>query len=134
MLYKTCSVVAILFLLSACKPENDTSNLPINQVVGEWKIIEILIDPGDGSGQFEATPYNIRLEFSPEGKVRGNGILCSYGESNSWKEGEYSISDSMITTNCDSGELRNQFSLENGKLILSSMHCREPCRAKFVKQ
>lgn len=116
-------------MFSACKKQD---KLAKNEVLGEWKLIEILIDRGDGSGEFEPTDRNITLEFKSDGKVVGNGILCGFAESVSLLEGEFT-QDSLILTNCANGLIRNRYSFDKSNLIITSLQCREPCLAKLIK-
>lgn len=117
-----------LFLCQCTEPVESLAS----KVEGRWRLVEVLIDPGDGSGEFETTEMDISLEFQNEGIVIGNGILCGFGESIALLQGEYT-QDSLILTNCSNGLIRNRLSLRDGTLVIWSLHCREPCIARLER-
>jgi hypothetical protein len=122
----------IALVISSCS--SDTAELSqIQNLNGSWQLMEILEDPGDGSGQFQSTNLNVTLVVEDNDKVIANGILCGFSESVEWFQGTLIMPDSVITTPCQNGELKHHVQLKTPYLILSNMSCREPCRAKFIK-
>jgi len=118
----------IIGSLSSCNKSNDNIN---SGLVGQYKLIEVLADPGDGSGIFQSVSSDKKIEFHSDETVTSNGELCNMGiESNSATNGTYSLVDSTInSTNCNN----LKFELKGNELIIN-YPCIEPCRAKFIKQ
>lgn len=118
------------------KPSEENMNL-----LGKWKLIEQLADPGDGSGTFNPVESDRTIEFFSDGTVTVNGSLCymsinveektsgtfeiiSDDTADTWYDGI------IIPNNC---EINIYFNLPlNGDLILS-YPCIEGCGQKFVK-
>jgi len=124
---------AVLIFIVSCQSEFADSNTQITDIRGNWQLLEVLVDPGDGSGEFEATDLDIMLEIDENLNLEVNGVLCGYSESKNILTGQISLEDSIITANCESGMLRHKFSLHKSNLTLNNLHCREACIAKFIK-
>lgn len=125
------SALLVTLLFVSCSSLDDNSQ--IQSLNGSWQLIEILMDPGDGSGQFQSTELQITLKIENNQTVLASGILCGFNESAEWHRGLLILPDSVITTSCQNGELRHRLQMDDSYLILSIMSCREPCRAKFTK-
>ena len=114
----------ILFLLTlsfliSCSTNNDDS-LENIQLTGKWKLIEQLADPGDGSGIFKSIESDKILEFSSKGNVTSNVSLCDPYSDEQISEGNYSMNDYTITTNCQNQNIAKiSFELKNRYLILN---------------
>lgn len=117
--------------ISCNKSDESTTN---EDIIGTWKLIETLADPGDGSGTFRSVDSDKILEFHENGIVTSNGALCSMSiESDEITTGTYSLVDSTITpVNCDN-QWSFEFTLEGNTLVLY-FPCIEPCAAKYKKQ
>lgn len=120
-------LIAIVAIVSCSKKDKDDSN---TQSGNTYKLIEILADPGNGSGTFQSVISNKTIEFKPNGTVVSNGELCDMSTSaNSGTSGTYSFSDSTITsTNCS----KLPFEI-NGNHLIIFYPCIEPCQGKFEK-
>lgn len=116
----------------SCKDANPDTGTQ-SEMIGDWKLIETLQDPGDGSGVFEATDSDLTLTISSDNVVKANGILCGLQESDTMLTGQFDKVESIITATCDGGELRHSVVLDEQQLIISNLSCREPCRAKLRK-
>lgn len=100
-------------------------------LVDEWKLIEILVDPGNGSGTFSPVTSNKTIEFHSNGTVSSNGNLCSMNEASSTaSSGTYSTINSTISS---SACTNLHFTLSTNYLIID-YPCIEPCRARFQRQ
>lgn len=64
----------ILTYLFYCS--NDDGNGLEIQPLGSWELIEVLADPGDGSGTIEPVESNKTMDFSANGIVTTNSSLC----------------------------------------------------------
>ena len=111
----------------ACNKNKDSD------LIGEWTLIEQLMDPGDGSGEFVALESDKTIVFKSNGKFTCNGDICSInGESEIPSNGIYDSETKTITgTGCMTESLFDiSYSFQDGNLILS-FPCFEPCIQKF---
>ena len=118
--------LAIFGSLIACNKNDDTET----GLVGQYQLVEVLDDIGDGSNTFQSVNSNKIIEFHSNGTVTSNGELCTIGvESNSATTGTYSLTDSTISSfNC------NNLSFNSiGNEVIINYPCFESCRAKFLK-
>jgi hypothetical protein len=124
------TVLAILTI--SCSKDNAD---PDPEVIGQWKLIEIYADPGDGSGTFQPVESGKMVTFRKDGTVSSNGSICMLStESNNPTSGTFSLLESTITSpECVGGpELNIHFELINSKLIMR-YPCFEACEEKYVK-
>jgi hypothetical protein len=134
-------VVALVFLSCTSDEGKPTGGTAI---IGKWKLIEQLSDPGDGSGTFQPINSNRIIEFFNDGTVRVNGVLCFMSSQVGKEEsGTFRLitdpnndtqNDGEITPNtCSSRSAKVYFDLPvSGNLILWYL-CIEPCGQKFEK-
>ena len=117
-------VLALFACFFSCKKENTDSNPSI------WKLTEMLLDPGDGSGVFMPVTSDKTIRLFDDGTFTCTGDLCSLGiESDGETTGTYSLSDSRIeTSECTLG-----LSI-NGDFLGLGYPCDEPCIARYQKQ
>lgn len=123
----------LIIFIGSCQSDFELPDSETTDIIGSWELIELLTDPGDGSGQFESTKLDIRLEIDEHLNLKANGVLCGFSESESVLTGKISLADSIITATCSSGTLRHKFSLFESNLNLQNLSCRESCAAKFSK-
>lgn len=126
---KILIAVFIVAIGSSCNetPE-DTSD-----VVSSWKLIEQLMDPGDGSGTFQPVVSDKSLTFFADGTFSTeNGSVCvGDWQSNSTSSGTYSESTMiMMVDNCTGGHVPLSYEMDGAFLILNYA-CIEPCREKY---
>jgi hypothetical protein len=125
--------IVILFstvvLISCNKSDNKNSDL-----IGKWKLKEVLSDPGDGSGSFHSVSSEKVIEFHSNGTVTSNGAICSMAiESNSASSGTYLLPDSTINSaNCSTAS-KIKFHKKGSTLTLNYT-CDEACAAKYTKE
>ncbi len=126
----TLITVGILF---SCNNDDD-SNSEI-ELVGNWKLIEILADPGDGSGTFSSVESDKIITFENEGIITSNGNLCDMTiNSDNQTSGTYSNSESTFNSS-DCNNPNYDFTYEqNGNILIVNYPCIEPCRAKYMKE
>lgn len=129
-------LLAMIGLLSSCaKNELKTGEVSVDQPIdlstaGKYKLIETLLDPGDGSGIFQPITSNKIIELHSNGTITSNGELCQTMMGNMPTSGTFSLADGTITTaNCTG----LTFEIVLGRLIID-YPCIEPCRAKLLKQ
>jgi hypothetical protein len=129
---KAVILISILFVFFDCSSDG----LGKNSLIGKWKLIEVLADPGDGSGVFKPVDSNKTLEFFEDGFVRSNGSLCTFNIiADQESQGIYNTEDSsIIPDNCNSNfiELKINFKIEGSRLILNYF-CIEACSEKYKR-
>lgn len=118
------------------KPTDETG------LIGKWKLIEQLADPGDGSGTFQPIVSDRSITFFKDGTLEINGELCFMSSEVGDREtGSYKLimdsdtqNDGEITPNiCSSRSAKVYFDLPvSGNLILW-YQCIEGCGQKFDK-
>ncbi len=138
---KMLLVFGLILLNQSCSSDESKPSGEI-QLLGKWKLIEQLSDPGDGSGTFRPISSERVIEFLSDGTVEINGVLCYMSNDIGAKEsGTYSfITDSdaqndgeILPNTCNSRSAKVYFDLPvDGSLILWYL-CIEPCGQKFEK-
>jgi hypothetical protein len=130
---KIVFLFSIIGLLSSCNNNDDLSSN--TDLVGEWKLIEVLADPGDGSGTFSAVESNKIIRFHPDGTITSNGSICSMSiEANNPTSGTYSITNSTFNSpDCDNSDYDYQFE-HKGNILIINYPCIEPCKVKYTKK
>lgn len=125
---KIYSLFFLLLLLFSCSSDKNP------ELVGRWKLVAVLVDPGDGSGTFQSTSENKFLQFNPDNTLESNSSHCLFTqESGEGKEGSYSADALEIYFNCNGESTRYSFQLVNNELILNFPLCIEPCQEKYQK-
>ncbi|HHZ81758.1 MAG TPA: hypothetical protein EYN28_05905 [Flavobacteriales bacterium] len=120
----------LLFSLAIMMAFASCDNCIESQIIDRYYLIEVLADPGDGSGTFQAVESDKFIEFYSDGTVTSNGELCGMGiDSNSATSGTYSLDTYTIST---SSCMDLNFEVTGDEVILD-YPCFEPCRAKFLK-
>ncbi len=103
------------------------------ELIGNWKLIEVLADPGNGSGTFQPVETTKTIEFKTDGIITTNSSLCDPYSDEMISSGSYSLSDKTITTNCQNTNIATiYFELENQYLILNFLS-NEGYSQKFEK-
>jgi hypothetical protein len=120
------AILVILSLFTSCKKKDGGS------LTGTWELKEVLMDPGNGSGVFNAVSSDKNLVFHTNGNVNCNGVICDMSiESNTITAGTYSEIDStLISTACPNLILKYEVS---GDTLILIYPCIEPCKAKYIK-
>ncbi len=105
-------------------------------ICGKWKLVEELMDPGDGSGTFQPVSSTKEIEFFGNGTFEANGEMCVMAnQSSSTQTGTYDSSGSTFSPdNCSSQTpLTYSYSISGDTLILS-YPCFEGCQQKYIRQ
>jgi hypothetical protein len=133
------SIILTLIFVS-CASNDDKPFAGNLDLLGKWKLIEQLSDPGDGSGVFNPISSDRTLEFFSNGTVKANGILCymsyevgpqSSGSFIAIDDNEYF--DGEITPyDCEYSDTKLYYAFEGQNLIITYL-CIEGCGQKFKK-
>ncbi len=130
---KTALILATIGILFSCD-KDDNSNSK-SELIGNWKLIEVLADPGDGSGTFSSVESDKIITFENNGIITSNGRLCDMSiNSDNSTSGTYSISElSFNSSDCSNPDYDYTFE-QNGNILIINYPCIEPCKAKYQKQ
>ena len=123
-------------LLMACNNDDDNSATnPENDLIGYWRLIEVLADPGDGSGEFAPVESGKIITFQTDGVITSNGSLCDMHVGvTSPSTGTYSVETSTFNSpDCANGEYDYPFE-QTGNILVIEYPCIEPCKAKYQKE
>lgn len=128
---KSIYLLILLGILFSCN-KNDNETTGNSALVGSWKLIAILADPGNGSGIFNPVISNKTIVFDNNGNLSSNGIICDMStDSNTSSTGNYiEANTSIISSSCQN--LTIKYELIGNTLILN-YPCIEPCKAKYIK-
>lgn len=118
-------------IISSC--EKDDKN-PDPELLGKYKLVETLVDPGDGSGTFQPVDSEKTIYFYSNDLITSNGDLCDFStEADEPSSGTYSLQDSTFTSaNCTSSGLPYRFE-KSGSYLILIYPCYEGCLAKYEK-
>ena len=97
-------------------------------IVGKWTFTESLIDPGDGSGTWQAAPPNQSITFNADGTFTGEvGLFLDYTR--------YEVlNDSALKLiKADASFITLQYKLQGNGLDINPQ-CFERCGFKFARQ
>ena len=125
----TLFTVGILF---SCNKDDDSNSN--TELIGNWKLIEVLADPGDGSGTFFSVESEKTITFVSGGTITSNGNLCDMSiKSDIQTSGTYSNSESTFnSSDCNNPDYNFTFE-QNGNILIINYPCFEPCQAKYIK-
>ena len=121
-------LLASMLILSCSK--NSSNDV---ELLGEWRLVEIYADPGDGSGTFEAVESDKIVEFLSNNTVISNGALCTMGMGSDHSMGSYDPESGFIHPhNCGGSNVKIHYQIVDSKLQMSYM-CTESCVEKYAK-
>ena len=119
-----------IMLLSCSSDDIDSSH-----IIGKWKLIQVLADPGDGSGTFVDVESSKTITFLSDGMFSSNGNLCFFSSITPvTTEGAFSIEKEEIYPNtCATfAQVILDYKTENRALNVY-YQCIEACAEKYVK-
>lgn len=130
---KIIFILLTVGILFSCNKDNDSNS--DTELIGNWKLIEILADPGDGSGAFNSVESHKIITFENNGTITSNGNLCDMSiTSDNQTSGTYSNSEmSFSSANCNNPDYDFTFE-QNGNVLIINYPCLEPCQAKYMKE
>ena len=124
-------LMAIAFL--SCE-KDDGQATPLT---GEWRLVEVYADPGDGSGSFEPVTSNKTITFGEDGNYTAQGNVCTMAEtSDVGTTGKFWTEDQNVEPNeCISLPARSGITYAFvGEELILSYPCIEACQHKYRKQ
>lgn len=123
-----------LFLILLCFNCQSDDAIADVELLGNWQLIEIFSDPGDGSGSFSAVDSNKIVTFNNDGTVISNGTLCSLSTNATTPSIGLFIEEAMTfaTNACGLPDVNYEFEIDGNTLIIYPF-CFEGCAAKYQK-
>ena len=125
-------VSGLLITLFACNKE---ACEPGDGIVGEWRLVEELMDPGDGSGTFQPIVSDKEIKFNTDGTFEANGDMCGLSnQSGTPNSGTYDTStETFSPDNCMSmAPMSYRYSITGNTLILT-LPCICGCQQKYKR-
>ena len=117
------TLIVGVFLTTSCSKENVTEK----DLINSWHLIEVLNDPGDGSGTFQKVESNAIIEFYDDNTVKYSKSFCMSG--NDVGIATYSSIENKIYPDCDFS-FPLSYKIEDNRLIIY-YPCIEGCAEKF---
>jgi len=129
-------LVAALFSMFLSCNSDDSDDIPVT-LVGQWRLVAVYSDPGDGSGSFRDVDSQKRVTFAADSTISSNGSLCNISlDANDPTSGTYDSSDQSISIpDCFQDAEFNPittYEIVNNRLIISYL-CIEGCQEKYKK-
>ena len=127
-------IIMTCLIATSCSNDDDKNAADKPELLGNWKLIEIYADPGDGSGDFIEVESDKTISFEANDIVESNGNLCLfYSDAGEPSTGTYSEEDGTITVGtCGIIVSSTTFEIVDENLILSYL-CIEACQEKYIK-
>lgn len=130
---KFLSLVILVAIAFGCNKDDNNASNNNSIIVGTWKLSQVLMDSGDGSGEFEPVNSNKTLIFNSNNKVFCNGTLCYMtAESDVLTESRFSSANKTITSDCSDVPDNITYEIIDAELILN-YSCVEGCKAKYTR-
>ncbi|MEP1096105.1 MAG: hypothetical protein ABJG78_13405 [Cyclobacteriaceae bacterium] len=127
-------ILGIMAIVSSCEEDS----VDPSELLGTWKLSEVLADPGDGSGIFQPTKENYKITFLPDGKLwMDQGLFCTASlKLFTGSNGSYDTAKSVIVSHeCATDEFTPEYDYELNAAneLIVHLPCIEPCANKFIK-
>ena len=129
------NLLILLLVLGSYSCNDKEDNEPTGSPSSEqsYHLIQVLNDPGDGSGIFVAVNSNKTITFYEDGTLTSNGSICQSSiTTDASSRGTYSETEmTIIPDDCDFEPwFPHTYELE-GNILIINYPCIEACRAKF---
>jgi hypothetical protein len=121
-------LISVVIFSCASDDKDSTENTPT--AIGTWKLIEVLSDPGDGSGVYTAVNSDKTITFFANGKVEASVRLCGSGSDNESNTGRFDEEKGIIIPNGCSYSIHVEF---KDTYMFLTLPCIEPCGEKYEK-
>lgn len=128
-----CTLITFIVVLSCNSGDNDIES---QGTTGEWKLIEMLADPGDGSGQYVPVESSKSISILEDGTYSSNGDICSFSVLVADpSSGNYEETENGYVIDCQTPFLSHlRLSLDNDGYLIVAFACIEPCLQKFERK
>ena len=125
------SILLVVIVFVSCNSDAEVADA---ELIGDWRLYQVLSDPGDGSGVFNSVNSDKVLSFNLDGSITSNGLMCSFDiDSNTPSIGTYSEEDMFFTTDA-CNQPNSEFAFEiSGNILTVTYFCIEACAIKYIK-
>lgn len=120
---KILGITLLGFLILSCNKTDET-------LVGTYQLIEVLADPGDGSGKFEAVNSSKKITFKSDQSFSCEGEICGLNISS---ENQTNGTFDEETKTLESETCTLHYEMHGDELTLQ-YPCIEPCYHKYKKE
>jgi hypothetical protein len=124
---KILLLLSFFVTLSACTDCDDDTPMAESEIVGNWELVAILSDPGDGSGTFQPASGKT-LQFTDQSVVHCNIGFCFGQDTQATSTGTYDVP----TTTIDVDNCTGTYSF-NERFLEVSHFCIEPCGERYIR-
>lgn len=135
---KIFSILLLFVILISCANDDD-NNSGVLDLIGEWRLIEIYSDPGNGSGDFAAVESEMVMTFNENGTVVTNSDLCFFpGDIIEGTVFEYDYDNTASSIAVDECEFFDPiialgYVIDDERNLILAYPCIETCLIKFQK-
>lgn len=133
MKVKFLFLISSLFLIaSGCAKE---TSKPQTGIIGKWKLVEEMVDPGNGSGTFQPVSSDKVIVFLGNGTFQANDGMCFMSSQvTSNQTGSYdATTETFSPNNCSNmAPLSYQYSV-NGNTLTLTYPCICGCQQKYTR-
>ncbi|WP_420460943.1 hypothetical protein [Neolewinella sp.] len=123
-------LLLVLPLLAGCDKDEPTPD----SILGTWKLREVYVDPGDGSGTFQPTDYARTITFFPDSTYTTDQTICNIGNhpADGGGSGVYSPGRQLIfPTTC---RINAEYPYDiAGRQLTVTYFCIEGCAERYTK-
>jgi hypothetical protein len=112
--------IFFIILFASCEKTEEGSSL-----VGKWKLVATLNDPGNGSGEWLPATQYATIKLSKDGSVKTRNL-------SEFKKYEVIDSVTIKFTSPNDSTINYKYSLKGGGLELKPP-CIEPCGLRFLR-
>jgi hypothetical protein len=133
---KLLSLFLVVAAFTSCNNDDDALTPQEVLLIGNWKLIEFLADPGDGNGTFQTITSDKTVTFNSNEEITSNYSLCNMSITNPQaSNGTYSTTTGIIDVlNCtNNSPLTINFELLSEGSLIINYPCIEACQEKYVK-
>ena len=122
-------ILLFAFIFSCTKEEPATPGEPLST----WKLTEVYIDPGDGSGTFVPAGYNREISLYGDSTYRASARLCGIDNVRGRAiRGTYSPSQNILfSPTCDL-QTEYDYTLTDLEMVVF-FFCDEGCAERYVR-
>jgi hypothetical protein len=126
--YALSLLIAAILFVAACGKESVKSGN--TSLTGKWKLVQTLLDPGDGSGVWRAAVASTELQLNADGTTSGTTFPAYVS---------YIIKDSVTLTfsQADKTIQNYRYKISHNTLTMSPdgpIRCIEACGIRFRKE
>jgi hypothetical protein len=99
-------------------------------LTGTWRLVETLIDPGNGTGTFQKVNFDKVITFNANGTFESTTNVC-VGKNST--RGSYQVESSILRFADCGNDLGYHVKFENKDMTLSFIGCTERCSEKYER-